>query len=272
MASLTSRLPARLSPLFALLLSARALGAAAAWQVNVNVDLTDAGRKVAHPSPEHPVYYYPVVGGYRELGTAIAGEKPPPALPVVQHLARALARQGYLVSRRVSAAGGDGGILSLVPAPSLILVLHWGCMNPVAIDLTTDSNLPNVAVANESQELALVAGNSLNDLDLNFEKEAVMQGIQQNRYFVTVVANDFAAYYRKHRKVMLWAAKMSMPSGGVEVASALPALIASGGPLFGRETRRPQWILLPAGHVEVGEPRLMDYHDAAPPPPAAAHP
>jgi len=201
LASLTSRLPARLSPLFALLLSARALGAAAAWQVNVNVDLTDAGRKVAHPSPEHPVYYYPVVGGYRELGTAIAGEKPPPALPVVQHLARALARQGYLVSRRVSAAGGDGGILSLVPAPSLILVLHWGCMNPVAIDLTTDSNLPNVAVANESQELALVAGNSLNDLDLNFEKEAVMQGIQQNRYFVTVVAYDFAAYYRKHRKV-----------------------------------------------------------------------
>ena len=271
------RLPRRSALLLGALLTAQAAPAATLWEVDVNVDMTEAGRKVAHPAPGKPAYYYPVVAGYREFGNAIAGQAPPPAFEVIRPLARALARQGYIASHGVQTdrrtRKGEVETLALSPRPSLILVFHWGCMNPIIIDETTVDGPPNHVVANQGEMLELVGGNTLANLDLNFEKEAVMQGIEQNRYFITVTAYDFDSYFDRHRKVLLWAAKLSIPSDGVSMDQVLPTLVAGGAPLFGRETRRPKWVMMPAvpsGHVVVGEPTLRQYGDAAPPPAAAA--
>ena len=54
-----------------------ALAAGRSTEVNVVVDFTPDGRKVAHPVPGSPSYYYPVLGGFEELGAGVAGEKPP---------------------------------------------------------------------------------------------------------------------------------------------------------------------------------------------------
>src|SRR5262245_40871842 len=72
-------------------------GPAKDTEVNIVVDLTAEGKKVPKPSRAHPAYYYPVVGGFRELGALVAGEKRPPAASVARLLAKALAAQGYLV-------------------------------------------------------------------------------------------------------------------------------------------------------------------------------
>ena len=70
-------------------------------EVAVVVDMTDAGRKIATPTPDHPAFYVPVVVGYRSEGGQIAGEKPPPAPErVLRQLAVTLAEQGYRVARR----------------------------------------------------------------------------------------------------------------------------------------------------------------------------
>jgi hypothetical protein len=55
--------------------------------VNVVVDMTDEGKKVAPPTKEKPAFYFPVVAGYREEGAIVAGEKKPPANPVAHLLA-----------------------------------------------------------------------------------------------------------------------------------------------------------------------------------------
>jgi len=65
-------------------------------EVDVVVDFTAEGRKVTHPTPGNPSYYYPVLGGFEELGDLIAGEKPPKQQNVAQVVALELARQGYL--------------------------------------------------------------------------------------------------------------------------------------------------------------------------------
>jgi len=90
-------------------------------EVNVVVDMTPEGRKLAHPSAAHPAYYVPLVGGYTERGSPVAGEKPPAAENLMPKIEAALARQGYLVSiptpyinRRRQVTYADGTVL-LVP-------------------------------------------------------------------------------------------------------------------------------------------------------------
>jgi hypothetical protein len=73
-----------------------ALAAAKSAEVNVVVELTPEGRKIAHPDPGSPAYYYPVLGGFEELGAGEAGEKPPKQWDVAHVVALELAKQGYL--------------------------------------------------------------------------------------------------------------------------------------------------------------------------------
>ena len=103
-------------------------GAPKEADVNVVVDLTDAGRKIAPPTKEKPAFYYPVLAGYREAGSLVAGEKTPPPNNVAKLLAKALAAQHYYVMG------------AKTPAPTLILVFHWGYMNPQIDDTGDDEN------------------------------------------------------------------------------------------------------------------------------------
>src|SRR6185369_4147777 len=103
----------------------------------------------------------PVVAGWREEGAVVAGEKPPPTLTVVHEFAKTLATQGYLV------------VGPKTPRPTLLLVFHWGYMNPEVTDFGSDDPTQKV-VFNQKEMLALVGGSTLGNLDLNFEREAVM--------------------------------------------------------------------------------------------------
>jgi hypothetical protein len=224
-------------------------------EVNVNVSLTGAGRKLPPPTKEKPAFYFPLLAGYREEGSLVAGEKKPPPVLVAHVLAKALAAQGYLV------------VAKDTPPPSLLLVVFWGYMNP-QIDEFGDAENPQTVFFNQKEMLALVGGQTLGNLDLSFEREAVMQGAEDDRYFVIVSAYDFADA-RKKKKTLLWTARMSTPSAGMTLAEVLPALINSGGPLFGRETTVPKWVsapLAPEGKVEIGTPTVVPEKPAAPSP------
>src|ERR1700733_11813401 len=70
-------------------------------RVDVVVDMTEAGKQIPRPTPDHPAYYYPVIRGYTEGGNILVGEKPPPPTADVMHMiAKALAEQGYLLMRK----------------------------------------------------------------------------------------------------------------------------------------------------------------------------
>lgn len=215
-------------------------------EVNVNTTLTEAGKKIAPPTREHPAYYFPVTVGWREEGSLVAGEQPPPKLMVIHELAKTLAAQNYLV------------VGPKTPPPALLLVFHWGYMNPQIEDFGTGDPAQKVFF-NQKEMLALVGGTTLPNLDLSFEREAVMQGAEDDRYFVVVSAYDFADAVKK-KKTRLWVARMSTPSTGVTMSEVVAALIQSGGPQFGRETLRPVWVGAPIGRegkVEVGTPTVV---------------
>ncbi len=238
-ATLASALPTRAGFL--------GFGAPTDTNVNVVVDMTDEGKKFAPPTKEKPAFYFPVVAGYREEGALVAGEKKPPTNPVAHLLAKALAAQNYYV------------VGTKTPAPTLLLVFHWGYMNP-QIDENPDPDNPQKTFWNQREMLALVAGNTLKNVgQFGFEREDILQAAQDERYFVIVSAYDFKAATEK-KKVLLWRAKMSTPSNRVSLAEVLPSMITAGGPRFGRETKLPESVtaaIAKEGKVEIGTPTVV---------------
>ena len=239
---------ATLTPARASIADLLGFGAPKNADVNVVVDMTEAGKKVAPPTKEKPAFYYPVLAGYREAGSLVAGEKTPPPNNVAKLLAKALAAQHYYVYGP-----------NKTPAPTLLLVFHWGYMNP-QIDDTGDADNPSAIFWNQKEMLALVAGNTLKNVGaFGFEREDILQNIRDDRYFVIVSAYDFQEATQK-KKILLWQAKMSTPSNRVSLAETIPSMITAGAPRFGRETKLPESVTAPLakeGKVEVGTPRVV---------------
>jgi len=219
-------------------------------QVLVVGDVTETGRKLAPPTADQPVYYFPLVVGYKEVGGVIAGEKQPAKNDVSHALAVALAKQHYL-------------LMDAQHAPGQLLVFWWGSMNPQIEDF--GSNDPTQQVFfNEREMLALVGAYKTTKL-APWDSDRLRTAARDDRYFVIVMAFDFAAA-RRHEKKLLWMAKMSTESVGTDLPAVFPALIASGGPAFGRDTA-PGWI--DSGQPPKEEKVILgpaEYRDYVPPP------
>ena len=218
------------------------------------------------PTADHPVYYAAFDGGYIEEGDPIANERPPAPGAVAQALARGLAPQHYLP------ATGQA-------PPTVLLIYHWGALNRNSIEIHSGLSLG----PNQRARIALVAPAAYarriqqDLLDertarethspvwfpyfIDFHERDILELSRDDRYFVIVSAYDYAAVAH-HQVKLLWRAKMSTRSAGVAMDEALPALIRSGAPYFGRNLDEPQYLdtpEVPAGHVAIGEPKVLAY-------------
>lgn len=206
-----------------LLLAAGSSCVAPAPQAIVLGDVTSEGARRRAPSREAPVYYFPVIAGYRERGAVMGGTKPPAETEVVQAVTQALAREHYLVMKPGS-------------TPDLMLVIWWGMINPLIDEMepNEDDVAPTQVFANTREMMALVGAFKTDTLfrsDWNRLKEAA----RDDRYFILVGAYDFAAAARQERK-LLWSARMSTESAGRAPDEIFPLLAASGAVVFGRDT------------------------------------
>jgi hypothetical protein len=250
------------------------------WQFNLVGDMYREGRSAPRPTPDHPVYYFPIVRGFQQLGAKSAGDPPPVAKEIVHHLAAALAHEGYRVSSEIDVPGAKSSASArpgaaapltskaLSPPPSLLLVFYWGTVNPDTLDDGDAANTNPAAVLNQNQMLSMTAGKQTSNLgDFGLQTESVMQGIHDDRYYVLVSAYDFAAYNQHRQKIRLWVAKLSVPSAGTTMAEVLPALIKTGAQIFGRETSGPKILEVPVareGRVEIGTPTVKEEAGGSP--------
>jgi hypothetical protein len=217
----------------------------AAPDINVVVDMTAEGRKIVHPTTDHPAYYQPVMRGNQQMGDPVSGEKPVSPEEVYRITTTELAQQGYLI------------VDAQHPNPNLIIDLAWGYITP------TEEPDPR----NQNQREALVLGDTITNVAQleSVGHEELMEATRDPRYFVVVTAFDYDAWAKKHRHVILWKAKMSIPTSGVFLGDVVLPLVKAGGPLFGRETiNRPKLVPVPEGKVEVGTPTVRN-EPAAPP-------
>lgn len=246
-----------------------AIQARADLDINVNTEMTPEGAKLVHPTPQQPAYYYPEVFGYEEFGPVARGEKAPAPLPTKKAVAQVLASQGYLVTHLV---GGK-----LVPAPSLLLVLRWGQINPVSwIDYRKEIATPaGIIVIDERhynqdalrKSLDLLGSRSVEpDLIMDHDMNELDGALWDGRYYLTITAYDFEAYATQKKRIALWYSRMSAYRGDLDLSGAIPVLLKAGAAYIGRATKKPVWPATPAGKVEIGEPVVKGY---LPPPPTS---
>ena len=243
--------------------------------VDVVVDMTDAGAKIVHPTPASPAYYLPLPIGYKPMGGMVAEPQIPPPTPEVEHMmAVALAEQGYLVMTKTSlpslvlslwwgymapeinstaiaaptsSTNGDINRSKLPmfggnPGTGMGSGMSDGLASALAAQLPTDQ------MFNNDQMMSLVAG-SADSFQYSFQNagliyEQVRTLARSPRHYLLVSAFDFKDWLH-HKSTLLWRAHISTELWGHSLAQVLPTMIATGAPMFGRETNRPRLIHVP---------------------------
>jgi len=209
-------------------------------RIAVVTDLTEAGKRLPHPTPEKPAYYIPITTGYKKEGDFVKffQESPPPTAEIQRMIAKALASQGYLVAINNT-------------RPSLILAFRWGSWAPIFL---------HGVFINQAEMETLVSGAQAELMTpLNPRARDAYEAARQPRWGVVVTAFDFDDQYYRHKVTILWRECMSTELWGHYIDEVLPTLIASGAPMFGRQTTTPQLTqttVIPEGHVVVGAPYI----------------
>jgi len=266
---------------FVTLFAAPAVLADGDIRVDVVVDVTDAGKRIAHPTPDKPVYYLPISVGYREMGAYVPNQdSPPPKAEVEDFLNRVLSGQGYRVMTKQS-------------APSLVLVFWWGHMAPEVSSTeisapATHTNsfnegqlagngvaafdsfdprkliagLPTSQTANENQMVSLVAGNTRDYQQPSPIANPILQQVlameKEPRHYLIISAFDFTDWLH-HQATLLWQAHVSTELWGRSLSQVMEPMIVAAAPLLGRETIAPRFIGTPVARVIVGKPVVTGF-------------
>lgn len=247
-------------------------------QLNFTVvtDMTDAGKKLPAVSPDRPAYFELHASGYKQMGSAIAGEKSPKQQELEGVLIRSLAAGGYLPATPEH-------------LPSIFIVYGWGSHNHLVADdmpspVEQRRNFLDRAALVGGEQFALKLAKVLNEqatfmmgsrgmppemrefadpMNLfkmqNRRNDFVVSQSESDVYFVVASAYDFKAFTEK-RRLMLWRTRMTVAAQGITQTQTLPTLILTAGPYFGKEMTGPEIIsrrTLPRGNVEIGKATVV---------------
>jgi hypothetical protein len=233
-------------------------------------EVTDAGKQLPPVTPDAPAYYTAYSAGFRQLGDTYYGEKTLTPESVEKILAKSLATNGYLPAD------------SPAHPPSLLIIYSWGSHNrETGTESSTEieSNLLDSAAlvggdrfAQKLQQMIQMTNEMAgpaslvrfaNPINLYREGSAkhnfMFDQAAGELYFVVASAYDYQSAASNHR-VLLWRARMTVSSTGVNQEQTLPKLMASAAPYFGRDMAEPEVFRArrQEGTVTIGPLRVMD--------------
>ena len=216
-------------------------------------------------------------------------------MDIARTLAPGLARQNYFPTKDASAA-------------DLAIIVHWGMTAPFedpqrtfnTADLNQalaelNTNISTVGVGDASGVNALIdqQNMSLDSATGAINYNAVLLGYARNlkqerahlmptaeernlstelneeRYFVILMAYDNQLNRKEHRAKLLWVTRLSVRSSGNNFTESLPALSQAGSRIYGRQLDGLAHVQAAGrgGQVSLGEMKVLGYDEPAGPPP-----
>lgn len=208
-------------------------------------------------------------------------------------LAPSLAKQNYLPTRDATTA-------------DLLLMVHWGVtqafrdpmgettverLNSAANDYRAaaannngdadpgalNALLADQAGAGQSAQQAIARNAALlgykptleqaqRRIFVSTEEQTMNQELNEERYFIVVLAYDYAFMRKEHRSRLLWATRISLRSVGNRFELAAPALAQAGAGVYGRNVDGLLRVDAPdrSGRVELGELKVLGEAETTP--------
>jgi hypothetical protein len=161
-----------------------------------------------------------------------------------------------------NARGGMGGIAADVA--------HMNAIQSQVADANFDSALQAVTAEEKQRrfidmrnamllgyDTEIEATQGLQNTALSGHRDELVKEIEQDRYFVVLMAYDFQKLWKDKKKKLLWVTRISIRQRGNEFAKVLPAMAQYASDYFGRETHGLLRKEIREGHVEVGEPTAI---------------
>ena len=101
-------------------------------------------------------------------------------------------------------------------------------------------------------------GRGLEMTALRFRRRDLIDELEENRYFVVLMAYDFQLQWKQKKHKLLWETRFSIQEHRNDFKLALPTMAQEASRYFGQDShglvRRP----LPEGHVTLGEPKVIE--------------
>ncbi len=105
--------------------------------------------------------------------------------------------------------------------------------------------------------IATEYGRYLSHTALGLEQRDLVTEIEENRYFVVLMAYDFQLLWKEKKHKLLWETRFSLRQRHHQFNKDLPGMAQYASRYFGQDSdglvRKP----VPLGHVEVGEPKSL---------------
>jgi hypothetical protein len=92
---------------------------------------------------------------------------------------------------------------------------------------------------------------------LRHNREDLISEIEDNRYFIVLMAYDFRMVWKEKKHKLLWVTRISIRQHGNDFSKALPAMAQYASQYFGQNTQGLVRKPLPEGRVEVGEAKSL---------------
>jgi hypothetical protein len=102
-------------------------------------------------------------------------------------------------------------------------------------------------------------GNNVKGTALATNRDDLFAEIEENRYFVVLMAYDFQLLLKEKKHKLLWETRFSISERRNQFDKALPIMAQSASPYFGAPSNGLIRNRLQEGSVEVGTPKMIDF-------------
>lgn len=92
-----------------------------------------------------------------------------------------------------------------------------------------------------------------------YHRDELVAEIEENRYFVVLMAYDFQLMWRRKEHKLLWETRFSVTERNNQFDRALPAMAQYASQYFGRDSHGLLRTEIPEGRVDVHEPTVIEF-------------
>jgi hypothetical protein len=172
--------------------------------------------------------------------------KPPPPPPMTPASAISSSGAGARSDAMMSSGLHNAGVQDF-----------YGDLASVALQdhRRNQADAQNAALLGYDSELSARLG--LEGTALQRDHDDLVDELEENRYFIVLMAYDFQVAWKDKKHKLLWVTRMSVRQKGNDFGKALPAMSRFAARYFGRNSNGLIRKTVPEGRVEIGIPKVL---------------